>query len=73
VTCAAADRLRSYGATRPHGAAATHPAPFPGAMVTTQPDREADRRQFRRNVIRVMAVQVITLLLLWLLQARFGT
>ena len=27
---------------------------------------------FRRNLLRVMAVQVLTLLLLWLLQTRYG-
>ncbi|MGE0440395.1 MAG: hypothetical protein AB7L66_07605 [Gemmatimonadales bacterium] len=27
---------------------------------------------FRRNLIRVLTVQVVTLVLLWLLQERFG-
>ncbi len=27
---------------------------------------------FRRTLVRVMAVQVVTLLLLWLLQSRFS-
>lgn len=31
------------------------------------------RRQFRSVVVRVLAVQVVTLLLLWLLQARYTT
>lgn len=30
-----------------------------------------DRQRFQRTLIRVMAVQVITLLFLWLLQARY--
>lgn len=32
--------------------------------------KEAGR--FRRTLVRVMTVQVVTLLLLWLLQARYG-
>jgi len=28
--------------------------------------------KFRRTLVRVMAVQVVTLLLLWLLQSRFA-
>jgi hypothetical protein len=32
----------------------------------------ADARLFRRTLIRVIAVQVATLLLLWLLQARYA-
>ena len=35
-------------------------------------DREAERRRFRVTLVRVMAVQVATLLLLWLLQSRYG-
>ena len=31
----------------------------------------ADRARFRRTLVRVMAVQVITLVLLWLLQRAF--
>jgi hypothetical protein len=41
--------------------------------MTTTPDPppvEA-RRQFRRTLVRVLAVQVITVLLLWLLHARY--
>jgi hypothetical protein len=33
---------------------------------------DAARRRFRRTLVRVAAVQFITLLLLWLLQARYG-
>jgi len=36
---------------------------------TRQPDNGS--RLFRRTLLRVMAVQVATLLLLWLLQARY--
>ena len=36
-------------------------------------DREAGRRRFRLTLVRVMAVQVAALLLLWLLQSRYGT
>lgn len=28
--------------------------------------------QFRRTLVRVMAVQILTLLALWFLQARYG-
>lgn len=35
-------------------------------------NEQVGRRRFRRNLFRVMAVQVITLLLLWLLQARYA-
>ena len=35
------------------------------------PDPAADRARFRRTLVRVMAVQVITLILLWLLQRGF--
>ena len=33
---------------------------------------ETDTNRFRRTLVRVMAVQVVTLILLWLLQARYG-
>ena len=33
---------------------------------------EAPRRIFRRNLVRVLAVQVIALLFLWFLQARYA-
>ncbi|MGH7448765.1 MAG: hypothetical protein ACREK1_04645 [Longimicrobiales bacterium] len=31
-----------------------------------------EQRQFRRTLVRVMLVQVITVLLLWLLQSRYS-
>ena len=31
----------------------------------------ADRRHFRRTLVKVMAMQVVALLVLWLLQAAF--
>ncbi len=31
-----------------------------------------DRQRFQRTLVRVMTVQVVTLLLLWLLQARYA-
>lgn len=34
---------------------------------------DADRRLFRRTLIRVMAVQVAALVLLWLLQTCYAT
>lgn len=30
------------------------------------------KSHFRRNVVRVLAVQAVALLLLWLLQSRYG-
>ena len=37
------------------------------------PDDDApDARRFRRTLVRVMSVQVIALLLLWLLQHRYS-
>jgi hypothetical protein len=36
--------------------------------VTTGPDEH----RLRRTLVRVMSVQVITLVLLWLLQQRYG-
>ncbi|MEO7456830.1 MAG: hypothetical protein ABIY52_11255 [Gemmatimonadaceae bacterium] len=35
------------------------------------PDAEAGRRRFRTNLIRVMSVQVISLIALWLVQRHF--
>ena len=34
---------------------------------------ETPNSRFRRNLVRVMAVQVITLLLLWLVQRHFSS
>lgn len=39
--------------------------------MTRQSDPATERRIFRRTVIKVFAVQLVTLLLLWLLQARY--
>lgn len=33
--------------------------------------RDADRRRFRRTLLKVMAMQVVALLVLWLLQTAF--
>jgi hypothetical protein len=33
--------------------------------------RREDARRFRQTLIRVMSVQVVSLLLLWLLQSRY--
>jgi len=41
--------------------------PALGAPVTS----EEDRRRLRRITLRVLIVQVLTLLALWLLQARY--
>lgn len=42
------------------------PSPSVEIPVTT------DRQRFQRTLVRVMTVQVVTLLLLWLLQARYA-
>jgi hypothetical protein len=38
-----------------------------------EPAREELRRRFRVTLVRVMSVQVVTLLLLWLLQHAFSS
>jgi hypothetical protein len=38
----------------------------------TPPEETSDAGRFRRTLIRVMSVQVITLILLWLLQQRYS-
>ena len=62
------------------------PAPPPNVardMTTTPPPREPtttapqdviprDAARFRRTLVRVMSVQVVTLVLLWLLQRHYG-
>jgi hypothetical protein len=47
----------------------SHPPP---RAPDDAPDPRADRARFRRTLVRVMAVQVITLILLWLLQRGFA-
>lgn len=43
-------------------------------MNEAQPPRDPDdARRFRTNLVRVMSVQVVTLVLLWLLQQHFST
>ncbi|HKW40261.1 MAG TPA: hypothetical protein VJN39_03335 [Gemmatimonadales bacterium] len=39
--------------------------------MSDTPSRDAVPRLFRRTLIRVLAVEVATLLLLWLLQTRY--
>lgn len=41
--------------------------------VEREPTREELRRRFRVTLVRVMAVQIVTLLLLWLLQQAFSS
>ena len=43
--------------------------PAPNAPEPTAAD---NRRRFRTTLIRVMVVQVVAVLLLWVLQARYG-
>lgn len=35
-------------------------------------NRTDEQRRFRRTLVRVLVVQVVTLLLLWLLQSAYG-
>jgi hypothetical protein len=48
----------------PHGGA------YLSGMIPAPQDGTA-RRHFRRTLVRVLIVQAVTLLLLWLLQARY--
>lgn len=41
-------------------------------MTPTETESARPRRGFRSTLIRVLAVQVVSLLLLWALQARYG-
>ena len=52
-------------AERSHGRGLPH-----SFRAMSTPPRDTSR--FRRNLVRVMAVQVVTLLLLWLLQHRYS-
>lgn len=45
--------------------------PLESVPDTAADERGVGRRRFRRNLIRVMTVQVISLILLWLLQSRY--
>ncbi len=45
--------------------------PFERAEPQAAPDAPREGPGFRTTLIRVMAVQVITLILLWVLQARY--
>ena len=38
----------------------------------TPPDETPDDGRFKRTLIRVMSVEVVTLVLLWLLQQRYS-
>jgi hypothetical protein len=40
--------------------------------MTSEPTRSDAGRRFRRTLVRVLIVQVITVLLLWLLQSRYS-
>jgi hypothetical protein len=45
---------------------------MPAPPAPDAPTTVAARRQFRRTLVRVLAVQVVTVLLLWLIQARYS-
>ena len=49
--------------------------PPPRTSQTTAPQDVVprDAARFRRTLVRVLAVQIVTLVLLWLLQVRFST
>jgi hypothetical protein len=40
-------------------------------MTPPTPPSDADRVRFRRTLVRVMAVQVVAVLLLWLVQRHY--
>ena len=40
--------------------------------MTSEPTRSDERRRFRRTLARVLIVQIVTVLLLWLLQSRYS-
>jgi hypothetical protein len=40
--------------------------------TAAEEEREVARRRFWRNLTRVMTVQVVSLILLWLLQSRYS-
>ena len=48
-----------------------HP-PRPPAQTAPQDIIPRDAARFRRNLVRVMSVQVVTLVALWLLQQRYA-
>ncbi|HSJ06424.1 MAG TPA: hypothetical protein VK936_06970 [Longimicrobiales bacterium] len=39
--------------------------------MTTPPDATAERRRFRTTLLRVLLVQAVALVLLWILHARY--
>lgn len=41
--------------------------------MTSEPTRADERRRFRRTLARVLIVQIVTVLLLWLLQATYSS
>jgi len=57
------------GCANPCPSGALRPMPnLPDAQAETP---EAAKRRFRLTLVKVMTVQVITLILLWLLQSRY--
>jgi hypothetical protein len=45
---------------------------MPAPHSSDAPAPAEARRQFRRTLVRVLVVQVVSVLLLWLLQARYS-
>ena len=58
----------------PRAARPTHTpyVDWPPMSEPDEPGARGDAARFRANLVRVMAVQVITLILLWLLQSGFS-
>ena len=48
-----------------------HRPPISGLLPMSAPEPDSPKRSFRQTLLMVMAVQVFTLLLLWLLQLRY--
>lgn len=40
-------------------------------QMTSEPSPDAERRRFRVTLVRVLVVQAVALLLLWLVHARY--
>lgn len=72
-------RIRSATGTAPRAPAAspllprprTHVPPTDSPRPSPPPDAPEDTARFRRTLVKVMSMQVVALLVLWWLQARY--
>ena len=63
-------RMTAHLLPPPSSLSGPHPR-FRPAMTHGPGYQEQDSRRFRRTLVRVMLVQVVTLVLLWLMQSRY--